>query len=271
MISPTWLLRNPLSINCGSGVTRLGFVCLTLCSLVVVGDLAAQSPAKVDFAKDVMPILRQNCFECHGPKKQKKGLRLDRKSSAMKSFSRRVVPGSSANSMVYHRLIGEEYGSQMPPEGALPAEPIAIIKSWIDQGADWPDSLANEADLPPPNPKALELVEALRAGDLATFMRAVEADSSLLNARGPDGSTPFMYAAIYTDAGTLAKLLKLGADPNKRDDANATALMWVARDLEKTRVLVKHGADVNAKSDRNRTPLMIAARRPGAHNSLRIP
>ena len=79
-------------------------------------------------------------------------MRLDRRSSVMKSFSRRVVPGSSSNSFVYYRLIGE-YGAQMPPTGALRPEQIATIKAWIDQGAEWPDALANEADLPPLDPK----------------------------------------------------------------------------------------------------------------------
>ena len=104
----------------------------------------------------------------------------------------------------------------------------------------------------------------LHNDDLPSFMAAVETDPTLLNARGPEGSTPFMYAVLYTDRVTLAKLLKLGADPNKHNDDNATALMWAARDLEKARLLVAHGADVNAKSDDHRTPLMIAARRPGA-------
>jgi ankyrin repeat protein len=226
--------------------------------------LSAQAAAKVDFANEVQPLLRENCFDCHGPSKQKAGMRLDRKSSALKAFSRRVVPGSSDNSMVYHRLIGNAYGPQMPPKAALHAEQIAIIKTWIDQGAAWPDSLANEEELPPLNPKAVAMVEALRNDDLPSFMKAAEAEPSLLNARGPEGSTPFMYAVLYSDSATLARLLKLGADPNKHNDANATALMWAARDFEKTRLLVSHGADVNARSDDHRTPLMIAARRPGS-------
>jgi ankyrin repeat protein len=152
----------------------------------------------------------------------------------------------------------------MPPTGALRTEQIAVIKAWIDQGAEWPDSLANEAELPPLNAKAVALVDMLHNDDLPSFMTAVEADPTLLNARGPEGSTPFMYSVLYTDKANFAKLLKLGADPNKHNDDNATALMWAARDFEKTRLLLAHGADVNAKSDDHRTPLMIAARRPGA-------
>jgi ankyrin repeat protein len=72
-----------------------------------------------------------------------------------------------------------------------------------------------------------------------------------------------MYAVLYTDAPTLERLIKLGADPNKRNDAGATALMWAALDPEKTRVLLAHGADVNARSAEMRTPLMVAAGRPG--------
>ena len=116
-------------------------------------------------------------------------MRLDRKSSALKAFSRRVVAGSSANSMVYHRLIGNDFGKQMPPKGALHPEEVAIIKAWIDQGADWPDSLANEMELPPTSPQAVAMVEALHNGDVPSFVKAAEANPELLNARGPEGST----------------------------------------------------------------------------------
>jgi ankyrin repeat protein len=227
----------------------------------LAGILSAQTPARVNFGQDVLPIFRQNCVGCHGPAQQISGLRLDRKSAVL--GRRGVVPGSSENSFLYHRVSGSDYGMQMPPTGPLRPEQINIIKTWIEQGADWPDSLANEAELPPLDPKAVAMVEALRTGDLAGFMKSVAEDAKLLNARGPEGSTPFMYAVLYTGAATLERLLKQGADPNKRNDANATALMWAATDLEKTRLLVGHGADINARSSDMRTPLMIAAHRPG--------
>src|SRR5437879_5188686 len=119
--------------------SRLGR--LSTCAFVAA-ILSAQSPAKVDFARDVQPILRQNCVGCHGPTQQVSGIRLDRKSAVLNR--RGVVPGSSENSLLYHRLTGTAYGMQMPPTGPLRPEQINIIKTWIDQGADWPDSLANE-------------------------------------------------------------------------------------------------------------------------------
>jgi ankyrin repeat protein len=224
---------------------------------------ASAQTTKVDFGKDVLPILRQNCFGCHGPSQQMAGLRLDRRSSVFKSGMRRVVPGSIENSFLFHRISGGEYGLQMPPTGPLHAEQIAVLQAWIEQGAPWPDALANEADLPPANPKAVAMVEALRTGDRQTFLKAVAEDAKLLNARGPEGSTPFMYAVLYGDAALLEQLLQKGANANAHNDAKATPVMWSAiTDLAKMKALVAHGADVNAKSDDSHTALMIAAGRP---------
>src|SRR4051794_11254927 len=244
---------------------------LTCALLFAGGIVSAQVPAKVDFARDVLPLFRQNCISCHGPTQQTNGLRLDRKSSVLLAgLSRRVVPKSSQNSFLYHRVAGTEYGMQMPPTGALRPEQVDLIKRWLDEGAEWPDSLANEVELPPLDPKAVALVSTLRTGDVRAFLKAVTAEPKLLNARGPGGATPFMYAVLYTDAAIIEKLLKLGADPNKRNDVNATALMWAGGDLAKTRVLVDRAADVNARSDDLRTPLMIAARRPDGEATVRL-
>jgi ankyrin repeat protein len=109
---------------------------------------------------------------------------------------------------MYHRLVGNEYGMQMPPTGPLRPEQISIIKAWIDQGADWPDAIANEVDLPPLNPKAIAMVEALRADDQKAFWKYVTEDPKLLNARGPDGSTPFMYAVLQS--GDLSQTAEKG-------------------------------------------------------------
>ena len=71
--------------------------------------------------------------------------------------------------------------------------------------------------------------------------------------KGPGGSTPLMYAVLYGDADAVRLPLDNGADPNLRNEAGASALMWAVDNLEKTRVLLQRGADVNARSPRSRT------------------
>lgn len=239
-------------------VVLLSFLCLA----TSLPKLSAQVQPKLDFARDVRPLLQQNCVSCHGPNEQNGGLRLDRKSSALKVSARRIVPGNSANSVLYHRVLNNEFGQQMPPTGELRANDVAILKQWIDEGAEWPDALSNEAELPPPSAAAIAAVQMLHRGEVAAFVKAAKADPAMLNARGPEGSTPFMYAVLYTNTPTLAALLKLGADPNRHNDADATALLWAAHDLSKVRLLVEHGAKVNVVSESFHTPLMIAARSP---------
>src|ERR1051326_6397246 len=79
-----------------------------------------------------------------------------------------------------------------------------------------------------------------------------------------------MYARLYGDVEAVRAVLKNGADPNVRNEAGATALMWAVTDLEKTRLLVSAGADVNARSSDGRTPLLIACWHSGGKDVVKL-
>ena len=226
----------------------------------VVVSFGAETSERVDFRRDVQPLIEKNCIVCHGPEQQMNGFRLDRRSSALRGGTRSVlVPGNSAASRLYLRLIGNQFGKQMPTTGALSAKEISVFKTWIDQGAVWPDDLANELVLTPPDPDAVQVSRALRNGDRELVLKLIGEHPECLNARGPDGSSPLMFAVLYADSGLVEKLLDLGADPNRKNDAQATALMWAANHFDKTKALLQHGADVNVMSVEGRTPLLIAS------------
>jgi mono/diheme cytochrome c family protein len=101
---------------------------------------AAAAEAAVDYARDVQPILRRSCVSCHGPQRQRGGLRLDTAAGLRQGGDggEAVVPGDGARSRLYGAITGTE-GKAMPPVGPrLAAAEVARIKAWIDQGAKPP-------------------------------------------------------------------------------------------------------------------------------------
>lgn len=255
-----------------------GFLACTLGPLAAAQNSKLPPPAslRVDFKRDVKPILQANCYSCHGPSQQLSGFRLDTKVPALRGGDSGVVitPGDSAQSKLIRRLAGSELGLQMPPTGPLSAEEIGILRAWIDQGATWPDATLEEAVAPekagPPDPRGEPLFGEIRKGDLGAVRAILREDKSLANVRGTGGATPLMYAALHAGEDCLRSLLDQGADPNTRNGSGATALMWAAGDLSKVRLLLARGAQVNAASEDGRTPLMIAARHEGAAPVVRL-
>jgi ankyrin repeat protein len=243
----------------------------TFCAFMIPAALFAAGDDSVSFQKDVQPLIQKHCLVCHGPEQQMNSFRLDRRSAAFRGGTRTViVPGSSESSRLYLRLIGNQFGNRMPPTGPLQPQEIAIFKKWIDEGARWPDALASEPNLTPADPQATRMVEALRAGEMTTFLKLAKADPKALNLRGPGGATPFMFAALYSDTVTVQSLIRMGADPNRKDDAGATALMWATPDTGKMRVLLESGANVNERSSDGRTPLVIAAVQAGSAPAVKL-
>src|SRR3954447_17331149 len=121
------------------------YLIVATAAVLITGTASAQGPAKIDFVRDVQPLFNTHCVECHGPKQQKNGFRLDRRRDAMQGgATRAIAPGTSEVSRLYLRLVGDRYGQQMPLEGTISPDEIEVIKAWIDQGAVWPDDAAGE-------------------------------------------------------------------------------------------------------------------------------
>src|SRR5262245_5794469 len=103
-------------------------------------DGPAKPAGKLDFNRDVRPILSDKCFACHGPdaKKRKADLRLDL--GADGKLGTVIVAGKAEQSELYQRLISKEPGKLMPPRKSgktlTPAQ-IAVLRRWIDEGASF--------------------------------------------------------------------------------------------------------------------------------------
>ncbi len=109
---------------------------------MLIPALAAAS-VQISFDRDIRPILAERCLKCHGEKKQSGGLRLDAKAFAMRGGQNGpvIVPGKALESRLYQRIVAENDDQRMPPAGErLSAAQVALLKSWIDAGAVWPES-----------------------------------------------------------------------------------------------------------------------------------
>ena len=107
--------------------------------------VTSTSHGKIDFSRDIRPLLSDNCYACHGPAEayREADLRLDMKESAfgeLDSGERALVPGDLEASQLYQRLISQDEDERMPPVDhakSLSAEEIELFKQWIEQGAKW--------------------------------------------------------------------------------------------------------------------------------------
>lgn len=118
------------------------FLFLNSANTVTGGD---SPPRKVDFSRDVRPLLSRHCFQCHGPDEQARqaDLRLDERSDAtgeLPSGTRAIVPGDPAASSLIERITTPDASRVMPPpEIGKPLSPadIEILRQWIQQEAEY--------------------------------------------------------------------------------------------------------------------------------------
>ena len=125
---------------------------------------AAADPAPPDFSRDILPILSDNCFACHGPDENSReaDLRLDLREAAIARLdgdSAAIVPGKSAESEVWKRLVTDKARRRMPPVKSgksLSEDQIDLIRRWIDDGAEWGEHWALQRPRRGELPRAVE-------------------------------------------------------------------------------------------------------------------
>jgi mono/diheme cytochrome c family protein len=140
---------------------RATWVAIATLAVVSVGPAdGAAAPAKVGFNRDIRPLLANHCYACHGPDKEKReaDLRLDLRETAVRSA---IVPGTAAKSPLVQRVSSNDPDEQMPPPDSKrrrlsPAE-VALIRQWIDEGAQYEPHWAY---IPPTRPPLPELKQS---------------------------------------------------------------------------------------------------------------
>src|SRR6516225_1870575 len=223
--------------------------------------LPAAANRKIDFEKDVQPLLEQKCYACHGDDVQQSGLRLDKRQNALRGgdYGPVIVPGDSAASKLIRRVVDGDGGLQMPPTGALSNDEIGMLRAWIDQGAEFRTDIVAEAPRRPVDPKVTALIAAVRAGNRPEIERQIAATPEVVKGVDEGGSTALHHAAGYGPLANVELLLNKGADVNAKNGRRSTPLHWAIYDEAKVRLLLSKGADVNARQAQGRTPLFLAA------------
>ena len=139
-------------------ILSLTFIALPVCA-VGAGD--TQAEGTVQFNRDILPILSNHCFACHGPDANERqgGLRLDIPDAALAggdSGEAAWVPGDATASSLFNRVSTTDEDERMPPpdfDKQLSPQHISLLKQWIDEGAPYREHWAYVAPVRPALPK----------------------------------------------------------------------------------------------------------------------
>lgn len=127
---------------------------LSLC-ITITSAVAAENPPvnAVDFAHEVLPILKRSCYTCHSGSNPDSGYLLDHRTRAHSGGESRrqaIVPHKPDESSLFIRVSSNDADKRMPPEDAdvpsLTSEEIETLRRWIQEGPMWPDEFAGEIE-----------------------------------------------------------------------------------------------------------------------------
>src|SRR6185503_19591217 len=139
---------------------------------------------------------------CHGPELQMAELRLDQRKFVVDDVRGLLKSGKSSESLLIQRLTDKKLGLIMPPtfpffpgeKPGLPETQISVLKSWIDQGATWPEGVSLVSDAAGGESSAAKaLRSAIRAGNHASVITLIANNRDIVNTRDKYGDTPLMH------------------------------------------------------------------------------
>ena len=184
----------------------------TISLFFVILAISGNSPAAgedVDFSRDILPLLSDNCFKCHGPDEanRKAKMRLDKHEPGIekeKNGRATIFPGKRSQSELYSRISSADPDERMPPPDTgktLTRAEIELIAKWIDGGAKWAGHWAFETPkaqkVPEPaknwranNPIDHFIHAALTPAGLSPQEGCLEGDPHPAGNPGPDRSPP---------------------------------------------------------------------------------
>ncbi len=132
------------------------------CLLAAAVSNGAVTGKKIDFRRDIAPLLEKHCFECHYPGTSSSGVELTGRKELISSGN--IVPGKPLDSFFYNCMVD----GWMPPAGKIMVQTeIALVRDWIAEGATWPDDVVlkkpEKKDKPaPPATAELDNVRHIR-------------------------------------------------------------------------------------------------------------
>jgi hypothetical protein len=132
-----------------------------LVAATLSASLQAEAPRPIDFAHDIVPLLKARCGQCHTNGKHKGSLSMDTRQAILRA--KVVVPGDSGASELVKRISSRDADQRMPPKGErLSEREVALIRAWIDQGLPWQEGFTFAAGsyVPPLKPRRPSLPPA---------------------------------------------------------------------------------------------------------------
>ena len=184
-------------------------------------------PARVEFNRDVRPILSDNCFLCHGPDKnrRKADLRLDLRDEALKAEA--FVPGKPDESELVARIFSTDPDELMPPPKSnkkLDARQKEILKRWVEQGAEYQQHWSYEKPVKAQIPAGAE--RRRRAGAAAARRGRAEA---LARGRPPHPDPPAVFRPARPAADARRGRGVRRATPRPTPTSGWSTACWPAR------------------------------------------